>query len=250
MKIHGIAPDFLPKTNDIWARDFMPIQVNDNKFIEYRYDPDYLQAKKYRELKTYSDIVCDTMGLKTVKTDIILDGGNVIKSSNHVLLADKIVLENLIKYSKEQLIDELKDLFEVDNIVLIPWDKQEPYGHADGMLRFIDNSTVLLQDYFQDYSDKFRTALYGALDKAGLSFEELKFEGENIDERSWAYMNFLQTKDIILLPSFGIPEDDIAYQQLKNCYPDYAEGKIHQINMTEIANKDGALNCISWTIKV
>lgn len=49
LKSKGIEPKFLPNTNDIWARDFMPIQVSENKFIEYRYDPDYLQAKKIQK---------------------------------------------------------------------------------------------------------------------------------------------------------------------------------------------------------
>jgi len=31
---------FLEGTKDIWARDYMPIQVSEKKFIEYRYDPD------------------------------------------------------------------------------------------------------------------------------------------------------------------------------------------------------------------
>ena len=62
-------------------------------------------------------------------------------------------------------------------------------------------------------------------------------------------MNFLQTKDIILLPSYGIKEDDIALDQMKKYYPEYADGKIHQIDMTDIVKEGGALNCISWTIK-
>ena len=39
----------------------MPIQATENSFIEYRYDPDYLQGnsdeKETRELKIYPDIV-------------------------------------------------------------------------------------------------------------------------------------------------------------------------------------------------
>ena len=86
LKTVDIEPKLLPKTKDIWARDYMPIQITENKFVEYRYDPDYLQGNsdeiETRELKTYPDIVCDSINLKTVKTDIILDGGNVVKHKN------------------------------------------------------------------------------------------------------------------------------------------------------------------------
>ena len=129
----GAKFKFLPDTKDIWARDYMPIQINDNKYIEYRFDPDYLQGstKGYRDLKTYPDIVCDTIKLQTKKSDLILDGGNFVKSNDCIILADKIVKENRILYTKTELIKKLQETFEVDKIVLIPWDKSEEYGHSD-----------------------------------------------------------------------------------------------------------------------
>jgi len=89
----GMQYDFLNKTKDIWARDYMPIQVSKDKFVEFRFDPDYLQGsgRERRELKTYPDIVCDDLGVKTVKSDIILDGGNVIKSDNAVILTEDFI---------------------------------------------------------------------------------------------------------------------------------------------------------------
>jgi hypothetical protein len=36
-------------TKDIWIRDYMPIQLSDDKFLVYKYDPDYLKdsGKEY-----------------------------------------------------------------------------------------------------------------------------------------------------------------------------------------------------------
>ena len=245
----GIKPKFLQSTNDIWARDFMPIQVSENRFIEYRYDPDYLQAKKYRKRKSYPDIICESIGLKTEKSHLIIDGGNVIKSKDCAILTDKVILENKDFYTKESLIKKLKGLFEIEKIVFIPWDKNEPYGHADGMIRFIDENSVLIQKYFDEYDKDFKNKLFGELDKNGISWKKLEFKVKKEDENNWGYLNFLQTKDIILLPVFGIDEDDQAFRQMQKYYPDYSDGKILKINMREIIEHGGALNCISWTIK-
>jgi len=156
----SIAYGFLPNTRDIWARDYMPIQIGEDKFVEYRYDPDYLQGEEKRIVKTYPDMVCDKLGIKTIKTDIILDGGNVIKANNSLILTDKIVQENKGLYSEDGLVEELKRVFEVDKIILIPWDKKhEPYGHADGMVRFITDNKVLIQKYFDFYPEKFKTQM-------------------------------------------------------------------------------------------
>ncbi len=241
----GAKCEFLPDTKDIWTRDYMPIQISKREFIEYRFDPDYLQGstKGYRDLKTYPDIVCDTLKLQTKKSDLIMDGGNFVKSTDCVILTDKIVKENRLSYSKTELIKKLQETFKVEKIVLIPWDKSEEYGHSDGMIRFIDNETVLTQYYFNGYEPMLKP-----LKHAGLKIEYIDYTVKKKDKRDWAYLNFLQTKDLILLPKFGIEHDDQAFEQIEIFYPDY-KGRIYQIDMNDTVKFGGTLNCISWTTK-
>ena len=247
----GVDPIFLSGTKDIWARDYMPVQVKEHKFIQYTFYPDYLL--KYENLKSNPESICTDLKLKTVRSDIILDGGNVVKSGNCVIMTDKIVLENKLKYNREQLLSGLKELFEVDKVVLIPWDRGERYGHADGMVRFIDNETVLIQGYYKTRKDLFEDGfIENLLDS--LNVNHLKYEFLNIDypekiNVKFAYLNYLQTKDIILLPSVGIEEDDERLEaEIKKYFPGYKD-RIRKIKMNSIINKGGALNCISWTVK-
>lgn len=68
--------------------------------------------------------------------------------------------------------------------------------------------------------------------------------------KNWGYLNFLQMKDLLLFPQFGIEEDDQALQQIKAAFPDYAlKGQTETINCNEIIKDGGVLNCISWNIK-
>lgn len=250
LEANHINFDFLKSTKDIWARDYMPIQVNKKKFIEYRYDPDYLQGKKYRSIKSYSDIVCFENNIETIKTDIIIDGGNVIKSEHAVIMTDKVVEENKANYKKDALIEKLYELFETDRLALIPWDKENDYlGHADGMLRFINNNSVLIQGYFEDYDSRFKDLLYSSLENAGISWTPIHYEVENSSvELNWAYLNFLQLNDLILVPQFGIDEDKIALKKIRSVYSQYKSDKIIGIEMNDIVAEGGALNCISWSI--
>lgn len=242
---------FLKGTKDIWARDYMPLQIDKEKKIEYRYDPDYLQAKKYRKIKSYPDLVCDLNNIKTLKTDLIIDGGNVIKSNASVIMSEKVIFENLENYNKrDTILGKLKELFEIDKIAIIPWDKEnEEYGHADGMVRFIDNHKVLLQGYYDQYDEKFKKQLYSELDKIGVTWEKMQFNVENENEDlNWAYMNFLQTDRIILVPQFDIDEDKQALDQIQKHFKDYTLEQIRGVKMNDIVKEGGALNCISWTI--
>jgi len=247
LKLYGVEPLILDCTKDIWARDYMPIQVSVDKFIEYRYDPDYLQGeyKGSRDLKTYPDIVCDKLGLKTKKSDLILDGGNVVKSSNCIILTEKAVRENRLFYSKPELIAKLEKTFEVDKVVFIPWDIREIFGHADGMVRFIDDETVLVNMHY-----KTEPVLLNRLKSSGLKCEFLNYKVQKQDKNNWAYLNFLQTKDLILIPKLKADEDELAFTQIASFYPDYAKNnRIVQVEINDVISKGGALNCITWTRK-
>ena len=80
---NNIKFDFLPGTKDVWAVDYMPIQVSENKFVRFTYRPDYLVSTK-KWSKTISDVdrICENIGIKTIKSEIVLDGGNISRWSD------------------------------------------------------------------------------------------------------------------------------------------------------------------------
>lgn len=46
LKKRGVEIDpEIRQTKDIWARGYMPVQIGDNKFMRYKYYPDYLVKK-------------------------------------------------------------------------------------------------------------------------------------------------------------------------------------------------------------
>jgi agmatine deiminase len=238
--------ELLPHTRDVWAVDYMPIQVSDNHFVQFVYNPDYLKTKKY--LKTISDVdaICKEVDLTPEKSDIVLDGGNVIKRTDTVIMCDKIFKENpLIK--KEQLIRKLQNLFEVDQLFFVPKDPNDFTGHADGMVRFLDEKTVLINKYFNE-EPEFETAFYKSLRNARLEYIEIPYSPDlNSDiSAKGIYLNYLQMKDIIFIPTFGIKEDDIAVKQFEQIF---RGNTIRTVDSNEIAVDGGVLNCISWNVR-
>lgn len=234
----------LPQTNDIWVRDFMPIPLPDGTLLEYRYDPDYLQvpSREGRGSKSYPDLICDELKWPTKKTDLIIDGGNVIRRAHTLIMADKVVHENRHCFSRQKLTSELMKQFQVDKLVLIEWDAADDYGHADSMVRFIDDDTVLANYYYKDYGP-----VISPLKKAGLRIEFLALPGIGEDDDSyWPYLNFLQTEKLLLLPAVETKYDEMVLAQFQELFPAY-RGKIAFISMPAIVADGGALNCISWT---
>ena len=195
----------------IWVRDYMPIQVSGGKFVMFRYEPDYL--KDYPEYKPDVERVLNSLGLEVCRSPINLDGGNVISCSSKVILTDKVFSENL-EYSRLKLLDLLADLLEAEPVI-IPWDKYEIYGHADGMVRYMGEGRVLLNNYC-DFDKSLRKRLLAAL-SPHFDIEELHYG--SYTDNSWAYINFLHVGNMIFVPMLNEKNDSVAFSQIEAAFP-------------------------------
>lgn len=240
----GIHMDYLPYSaskKHVWARDYMPIQTIDG-FVQYVYRPDYLQMDK--EYIPRYEAMIKKLELPCQKTRLVLDGGNVVKGENAVIMTDKVLRENAL-YREGAVIEQLEKLFDC-RVCLIPWDRYEMFGHADGMVRFIDRDTVLMNNY-ADIDKGFRKRLLDALKWHGFGVEELHYDKPRGSKYSWAYLNFLQTKNCIFVPGLGLDEDEKALEQIQAMYQDY---KVIQVpGCLELVRDGGALNCVTWNIR-
>lgn len=93
---NDISFSLLPNTKDIWAVDYMPVQIEKNRFVQFVYNPDYLRNTiKWR--KTIADVnkICESIHILTEKSKILIDGGNVIRSENKIIMCDKVFRENV-----------------------------------------------------------------------------------------------------------------------------------------------------------
>ncbi len=237
----------LPNTKDIWAVDYMPIQTELNKFVRFTYNPSYLQTKEY--LKTISDVdtICNDIGLDTFKTDIVLDGGNIIKATNKAIMTDRIFVDNP-SYERKKLINKLHDLLQIDKLYFVPEQPGDFTGHSDGMVRFIDENTIVVNDYKRE-KEWFYRAFHIAIHNTGLDYIKIPYnvyDNKNNDQANGDYINYLQMENTIIIPTFGMKEDGLVIEQFETIFPGQA---ILSINSNEIANDGGVLNCITWNIK-
>lgn len=244
---HQIPFSLIPSTKDIWARDYMPIQISYDEFIQFIYTPDYLKPKTYTHLRTDVSKVCKAIDLNPIKSSIILDGGNVVHYGNKVILCDKILKENP-GIPEQELISQLKKIFNVKHVLMIPSHPLDILGHADGVLRFKNSTTVLVSDYSNEDPD-YWTKLRKVLNKHRLKVVKVPCNTTNNKssmDATGIYINFLQVKHFIFLPCFGLPEDSKAQKLFKKEFP---KSTIIPVDCRSIATKGGLLNCITWTIR-
>ncbi len=237
----------LPNTKDIWARDYMPVQISENTFIQFNYDPDYLRTKK--GLKTISDVdgICNAMKLERIKSDLVVDGGNVVKTNDAVLMCEKVFSENP-RFERKVLEQKLRELFEVEKLWFLPQQPGDFTGHADGMIRFLDKNTLLINDYSGE-SKAFQKVFHSAIESTGLDTIKIPYNpygNKSNDQANGIYINYLQIQNTLIIPVYGLPEDErivCLFEQL------FKGQKIETLACNEIAEEGGVLNCISWTVR-
>jgi len=235
---HSYAVKMLKKTKAIWIRDFMPI-VFDNNAIQYQYTPDYLIADPSSlPFITNPILPIQEVGIKTDKLEIILDGGNIVKSNGIVIMTDKVFTENIGLTPKA-----FKEKFSnIKKLIVIPRDPdiQEVYGHADGMVRFISENHILVNS---QYPENFKKRLHKIFTELRFKVTELKVN-ENT-KYAWGYINFLHLNNLIIQTSIYKVNDIYIKEQLENLYPDTT---IELCDAYPLVKQGGVFNCVSWEL--
>jgi agmatine deiminase len=240
----GIDVRLLGRANDIWAKDYCPIQVSSGNLVKFRYDPDYLKDEP--DSKTGEGVVKYLAAIgRCRRSEIVLDGGNIVASKTKAILTDKIYKENP-GWSRSDLRDKLQQLLQVDQLIIIPKEPYDRIGHADGMVRFIDEHRVLVNDYVE-VDPGFGERLLKVLHRHGLATEILPYFHEKrstagIDSAVGCYINFLRTEKVLVAPIYATKHDGVAFKKLAAVFPGLA---IMPLDCTDLARDGGVLNCVA-----
>jgi agmatine/peptidylarginine deiminase len=243
----GIPCHPIMGTKDFYCRDYMPAQISEDKYIQFTFKPDYLLGNPNREKYFTSTTIVKRKNsflneLNIFDSDIILDGGNIIKSEHLVIISDKVFKDNP-NYSKTKLIDKLEQQLSSE-ILIIPAYPKEETGHADGILRFLDNETILTINH--EYEGKWGEELYRILENEKLKIYPLP-QAAN-PNKDWAYINYLQVRNIVVIPIFNNKSDEIIIPFMENLFLSKGYQTYH-LNAQNIVKHGGVLNCFSWNIK-
>lgn len=248
---HSIAYKFLEGTKDIWCRDYMPVQNAEGELVQFKYDPSYLKGNKDHE-DSRSDVrhVCKVNGFNPIYSDINLDGGNVVMLGDKAIITDRVFDENK-NMGRDDIRKQLAELLKAQIIIIPALAKSYDFtGHADGMIRFVDENTVIGNELKED-SATFRNNMERAMRLADLKYIEFPYfnydiKGNN-DHAIGVYLNYLEVGNIIVVPVFGVPgnRDAEAIGKLKEVFPNKI---IETIDYNDVALAGGILNCTTWVL--
>ena len=267
--------------NDAWPRDSISDVVFDeqNKPFIYSYGfnsyGDHLYYP-WDDDEKLDQQLADFLNYPIKKSPITTEGGNMIGDGNGTLFVVEDALVNPNRnpgMSKEEIENSLKESTGCQQIIWVPrgLDFDETGGHIDNILAFVDKNTLLLSwtdDKENEHYDRVREIekyIKAAKNIEGKKYniihlpvprityrdeEDCKdivaldgsFPREVGDEVLNTYVNIIIANNLVVLPKFGIPEDEEAYRIVKEAF----KGReVVQLDGKEANLGGGGFHCLS-----
>ena len=267
LKKHSIPYKFIENTRDIWCRDYMPIQLSEKDFLQFQYFPDYYILPKYIHLLTLQDELKwdKPFWFNVRKVELIVDGGNIVKSQDKAIMVDKVFKKENPTRDPDVVKRNLKKELNVDELYFIPHQPDDITGHADGMVRYYDENTILVNEFDESPSwmEKFNRAINATeLNKILFPYQYHTIRNNSEYTAHGCYINFAQIGNVIIFPQFaeGLKKEDEqkygnvfrkkdaeALQKIKALFPE-PNYHVEPIYASEIAYDGGVLNCCTWNV--
>lgn len=248
----------IANVQDIWIRDWGAIAGTADKVFKALYSPAYFaeHEKKYAhlddqagyELFTKLNLKADSIIYQSDK--LILDGGNFIHNGNGIGITTNRIITDNKSFSIDQIREAFQEQLGIKKLIIVPVEPGDETGHVDGMIRFIDQKTVVVASYPDDYPEG-KNFLDSLADQLRQDFNIVRVTSEipkdqNLDDFPSAfgnYINYFRVGDKIFLPQYGIDKDTKARQE----YEKFFDVITVSTDIEKLADLGGVLNCITWT---
>lgn len=249
--------------NDTWARDHGPITVladtlavlNDYRFDGWggKFDAELDNAitGELAKLGVFGSAAVKNQGW-------ILEGGAIETDGNGTLMATRAsVLDHRRNPGVEQsdIESHLRDALGIQRFLWLDHGHisgDDTDSHIDTLARFTNPDTIVYttapagdRDHAALQAMADQLASFDTPDGDGYRLVPLPFPGIHMDgERRLpaTYANFLIINQAVLLPVYGVPQDDEAIEVLADCLPGRT---IVPIDCREIIPQNGSLHCLT-----
>ncbi|OUW96705.1 MAG: hypothetical protein CBD97_00920 [Pelagibacteraceae bacterium TMED237] len=250
------------KLDDSWMRDIAPIffrEGNKLKSINFEFNG-YGKYLNYYNDNKVSEFISNYLNIPIRFSDIVLEGGAITYDDKRNLFTTSNVIFNSNrkqKKSKENIIQEIKLLFDLKNIFMFQNGllDDDTDGHVDNLLcpigknKYLIASTNKLNPNYEILK-KNKTDIIKFFNETNQKFELIdiplpKIKKINNKTIVSSYINFYFSKNKIILPKFNVKEDSEVNAIFNELFPD------REIVMLETENINyggGNIHCITMNV--
>ncbi len=191
-------------------------------------------------------------------SSLIAEGGGITVDGEGTLLTTLSCFPNANRnpnWSLEQIEAELKEMLGAEKVIWLPGneDEIETDGHVDGIAAFVSPGVVIMEDpgspdhpYYA--ANKANVdAMQGQTDAKGrpISIHTVPYADcgpEDSEIFCESYVNSYIVNGGVIMPSYGVREDDIAREVFQSVLPDR---EMVMVDISQIAIGGGGIHCIT-----
>jgi agmatine deiminase len=241
-------------TDDIWVRDYGPIvgcDANGTRVaVDAVYDP----------LETYPQTRDDSLPTRWASVDdmpvcaldLHIEGGNIWSDGAGTLIMTQEVLERHMPMTRDEIERALKGAFDFEKLILTPYLWREETRHIDLLCKLADARTILVgaPTPFKNAARLRATAelFRRESNAAGERYRviELPMPAPYLNGLVYpvwrTYTNALTVNGRVLMPVFGVPQDQEALTIYQHAMPAH---HIIPIPCAAAANGGGTVHCLT-----
>jgi agmatine deiminase len=239
------------KTDRVWTRDSGPIFVTRTEtphvaITHWRFNgwanyPNYKKDEKLPALiakKLKFQIWQPELVVNGTNRRVVLEGGSIdVNGRGTMLTTEECLLSNVQQRNPEVSRDQLEERFAeylgINNTIWLGSGiaGDDTHGHVDDISRFVSQSTVLTAVEKNAFDPNYGPLqenlqrLKSAVDQDGKKLNVIElplpapvwFRGQRLPA---SYANFYIANAAVLVPTFNDPNDRVALDILKDCFPD------------------------------
>ncbi len=235
---------------DVWIRDFAPLPMHDG-YVKFVYNPLYSRKKFNRQVDAALLAHLAEQGLAVRSSPIVLEGGNLVHNGAGIGIATEKIYALNRGRSRADLVRELCETLELEELVVVPCEPEDRTGHVDGMLRWVAENELVVNDYgavglgAHPFGRKLARVLEQRL--SGVLRTGIPYRYSDDKLNGWYdvrgnYTNFLMTRNRVYVPVYGLVEDERVAALFEERFP----GRVSYVDSGVISRFGGALNCITW----
>ena len=254
--------------DSIWIRDYGPICVKSaTGQVQWR-DHQYVMTAEgwigtdgKRITRSGDASVTGTLasmtGILSREVPLVLYGGGISSNGEGLLLvASDIVKWNKKKYgySKEKITDLLKEHYGAREVVYLNVLKREPTGHLDVFATFLATDMVVIGSYPRFHDPQNSLLLDANAERlAGIQTSSGPLKVVRVtmaphDSRFFGgtYANVVFANGTLLVPSYGIDQDQDALETYQRLLPDW---NVIPIDCGALIIGEGAAHCVTLNLQ-
>ena len=248
---HGPTERVVPldiPTDDIWLRDSGPTFVwRGAELIGVDWNfCGWGRKFAHENDRRVAERITSQRGTVRRLASICLEGGGLETNGQGVVLSTKSVALNANRNPRLTLDGAGDEISRMTGATAVVWlaggmANDDTDGHVDTLARFVGSDTVLLQRLPQRDRENER-ANRVALDNAGLTVVELP--RPSLPGVPASYANFYWCNSAVLMPVYGVPEDDEACAIVRA----QVDRDLIRIDSRALISQGGAIHCATQQV--